>query len=102
MKSQNKKKKNSQSGQTAVEYILVMAAVITATVGVIKYMKSSEFIYKNITKPMISYLRFNYKYGDPNALGWDEMASGGPRKHIQISKPSTGKTFRLFKPKRAS
>lgn len=94
----NRRRRNAKNerGQTIVEYILVMSLVVGLLVGVMSYLKKSEFIFKNFTAPMLSYLRFNYKYGDPSALGWDEI--GGPRKHIQISKPSSGRTFRLFKP----
>ncbi len=87
---------SNQSGQSMVEYLLVTAVVVLITLGVFTLMENTEYIYKNLTSPLVAYLKFNYKYGDRNASGWDEGA--GPRRHIQISRPNQGQSFRIFIP----
>jgi hypothetical protein len=89
-----KRRRNKQSGQTMIEYVLMLLITVSMVTFVYKWLKSSEFFYKNITRPMIAQLRYNYKYGDPVAQGWDE---GAPKKHIEIPKPD-GQTFRIFTP----
>ena len=91
-----KKTLKNQEGQTMLEYILMLFLIVGVVVGVIKWLKSSEFFFKKISQPMMSYLRYNYKYGDPTARGWDE---GGAKKHVQISVPD-GQTFRMFVPRK--
>lgn len=86
-----------QEGQTVVEYLLVMSVVITGVLLVLGKLKRDQWFFKNISEPLVKHITYNYKYGDPGAQGWDE---GQPNKHIQISKPGDGKTFRLFQPKR--
>jgi hypothetical protein len=77
-----------------VEYILVMAVVVTALVAVIGRLKQSQFFFKRFTEPLVKHITYNYKYGDPRAQGWDE---GNPRRHIQIQEPQ-GQTFKMFQP----
>lgn len=84
----------NQSGQSMVEYILVMAIVVTAIVVILGQMKKNEFFFKRFTEPLVKHLAYNYKYADPKAQGWDE---GTPNSHIQIQEPQ-GRTFRLFQP----
>jgi Flp pilus assembly pilin Flp len=86
----------SQRGQTMVEYLLVMFVVVSAIVVVIGKLKQNEFFFKKFTEPLVKHITFNYKYGDPRAMGWDE---GNPRLHIQIQEPE-GQTFRMFQPDR--
>ncbi len=86
-------KKRKNSGQTTVEYILVMAVVVMMVIMVMSYLKKSQYLYKHLASPLVGYIRYNYKYADPQAQGWDE---GSPRRHIQISTPNDGSTFRLF------
>lgn len=85
---------SGQSGQALVEYILVTFLVITMLAISFKWFKRSEYFFKNITKPVVAHIRYNYKYGDPTAQGWDE---GEAKKHIEIVHPE-GQTFRLFTP----
>jgi hypothetical protein len=87
------KKKKNQSGQSITEYILVMLVIVGLISFVMKWMKTNEFFFKNVTQPMVSYLRFNYKYGDQNALGFDEQ---NPRRHILMT-PSGG-NIKIFVP----
>ncbi len=84
----------NQKGQSMVEYILVMAIVVTAIVVILGQMKKNEFFFKRFTEPLVKHLAYNYKYADPKAQGWDE---GSPNSHIQIQEPQ-GRTFRLFQP----
>lgn len=79
-----------------LEYMLVMCVIVGAMLLLLKLLKDSQFFYKKITKPLVSHIVYNYKYGDPRAQGWDE---GTPKLHIQISRPNEGQTFRLFQPK---
>ena len=88
----------NQSGQSMVEYLLVTGVVIALILGVFTILENTEFIYNKLTKPLVAFLKYNYKYGDQNALGWDE--GGGPRKHVQISRPNEGSSFRIFIPDR--
>lgn len=83
-----------QSGQSTVEYLLLMFVVVVAIVMVMGRMKESQFFYKRFTEPLVRHVVYNYKYGDPRAQGWDE---GTPRLHIQIQEPA-GQTFRMFQP----
>ena len=87
---------SGQSGQTMVEYILLTAVIVLGIILFFALLRDAEFIWKRLSEPVIGYIKYNYKYGDPNALGWDE--GGGPRKHIQIAQPNAGQTFRIFLP----
>jgi hypothetical protein len=89
-----KKILKNQKGQSIVEYVLVMAIVVTAIIFVLGKMKKSEFFFKRFTEPLVKHLAYNYKYAEPSAQGWDE---GTPNAHIQIQEPQ-GRTFRLFQP----
>jgi len=89
-----KKKKNKENGQTAVEYILLTFVILSLIMFVMRQFTDREYFFKNLTGPLVSYLRYNYKYADPTATGWDE--GNNPKRHIQISQPNNGQTFRLF------
>lgn len=93
-----KKYLREKRGQAILEYVLITTVVLAALLTAVNKLKKSEYFFKNITAPIVSYLQYNYKYADASALGWDE--SGGPRKHIQISKPNASQTFRMFRPER--
>lgn len=86
----------NQRGQTIIEYVLVMAVVVSAIMLIMGKLKQSQFFFKKFTEPLVKHMTYNYKYGDPRAQGWDE---GQPRLHIQISQPQ-GATFRMFQPDR--
>lgn len=90
-------KRGRESGQTMVEYVLIMFVVVTAMVFILGQLKKNEFFYKKVTEPLVKHITYNYKYGDPSAQGWDE---GNPKKHLQISRPGEGQTFRLFQPRK--
>lgn len=82
-----------QEGQTMVEYLLLTTVIVTLVVVMFRLFGARELIFGRITKPLVAYLKYNYKYGDRKALGWDE---GNPRNHIQISEPNRGENFRIF------
>jgi hypothetical protein len=88
------KGKRRQSGQSIIEYVLVLCAVVGAILFVLAKLKESNYFYKRLTEPLVRHMVYNYKYADPSAQGWDE---GTARNHIQIQQP-TGVTFRLFQP----
>jgi hypothetical protein len=79
-----------------MEYMLVLLAIVSGILILMGLLKKSNFFYKKVTEPLVKHITYNYKYGDPNAQGWDE---GSPKLHIQISRPNEGQTFRLFQPK---
>ena len=85
-----------QSGQSMVEYILLTGVIVIGVGILFALLKAREFFFNKITKPIFAYIKYSYKYGDKDALGWDE--GGTPRKHIQISQPNEGQNFRLFLP----
>jgi hypothetical protein len=89
-------KRKKESGQSTLEYVLVMAVVVGAVITLLGLLKKNQYFFKNVASPLVSYLRYNYKYADPAAQGWDE---GNPQKHIQISTPNDAATFRLFRGK---
>lgn len=88
--------RGDQRGQSVVEYLLVLAVIVSAVLLVLKLLKDSDYFYKHFTQPLVSHITYNYKYADPKAQGWDE---GSPKAHIQIARPNEGQTFRLFQPK---
>lgn len=81
-----------------VEYLLLTGVVILAIIGVFTILQQRDYFFTRITSPLYSFLKFNYKYADKDALGWDEAGSGGPRRHIQMSQPNEGQNFKLFLP----
>lgn len=83
----------NQRGQTMVEYLLLTAVIMTLVVVMFRLFSARELIYGRITRPIVAYLKYSYKYGDRKALGWDE---GNPKNHIQISEPNRGQTFKIF------
>ncbi len=83
-----------QSGQSMLEYVLLLFLITASAAFALKWFKNNEFFFNNITKPLVAHIRYNYKYGDPVAQGWDE---GEAKKHIQIRYPD-GQNFRLFTP----
>lgn len=88
----------NERGQSVVEYILMMGLIVTIVMVLFGQMKKNQFFFNKFTKPIVSHMIYNYKYGDPAAQGWDE---GNPRKHIQISQPNANATFRLFQPEKS-
>jgi len=94
------RRRPNQKGQAVLEYILLSAIIMGMVFLVLGRLKSGDYFFKNFTAPLVQYLKFNYKYGDQNALGWDESDTGGPRRHIQISTPNDGQTFRMFIPRK--
>ena len=96
-----KKRKLGQKGQAIVEYILVMAVIITLLIVAMQYLRNSEYFFKNLTSPMVAYMRYSYKYGDQKAQGWDET---NPTRHIIMNNGDTDeggspKNFKFFIPK---
>ena len=92
-----RKHSNKESGQSMMEYILVVFLVVTAVLFAFGWLRERDFIFKQIAAPVVAFIKYNYKYGDKDALGWDEPR--GPKKHAQISKPDPdGSNFRIFIP----
>ena len=90
--------RSRQAGQTLIEYMLMVFVIIVGVLSVFALFEEKEFFFKRLTSPMVGFIKYNYKYGLPDALGWDE---GSPKKHIQIQRPNpSGTNFRLFFPAR--
>lgn len=86
-----------QSGQTMVEYMLLTFIVVVIISALFMVLKEREALFKAITAPAVAYIKYGYKYGDKDALGWDE---GNPRKHVQQSaSQNDSRNFRLFLPR---
>lgn len=83
-------------GQAVLEYILVTAIIVGIMVLAMGRWRNQDYFFKNFVSPIVQYLKYNYKYADDRTLGWDE--SSAPKRHIQISEPNDGETFRMFIP----
>ena len=88
---------HNEKGQSILEYVLTLFVVVMAIIVIVSQLKKKQFFFKTVVSPLVKHITYNYKYADPSAQGWDE---GTPKKHIQISKPNEGNTFRLFQPTR--
>ncbi len=88
-----------ESGQTIVEYILVSGVIVIAILALFQLFRDREYFFNELTSPAVYYLKFNYKYGHRDALGWDEVDLGGPRKNIlQTTGTADSRNFHLYKP----
>lgn len=88
----------NQAGQAVLEYTLITAVLLGILLLVLGRFKQQDFFFKTFTAPIVQYLKYNYKYADAAALGWDEINSGGPRRHIEVVQPNAGNTFKIFIP----
>ena len=83
----------NHSGQSLIEYVLLLFIVLTAVLFSFGWLRERDYIFKQVAEPVVGFIKYNYKY----ALGWDEVK--GPKKHVQISKPDPDNSnFRIFIP----
>ncbi len=79
-----------RSGQTVVEYVLLMGIMILMTTLLVRYLPPTFARLEKLVKD--KYLA-SYRYGDPLTKGWDE---GGPTLHPRAYEPG-GRNFRIFR-----
>ncbi len=60
-----------QSGQTTIEYILMLSIIVSLFVGLSKFMKDSD-IGSKILKPITDDYRRAYQFGGTNVKGLDQ------------------------------
>ena len=78
-----------QSGQAIMEYILMVMIVVICWGVVYRTLRHSD-IPDKLAKPIREDFARAYKYGHPQARGWDE---GRPSKHVRIEESDN---FRLY------
>lgn len=81
--------KTSQSGQSALEYILLMAIIATVAIGFMRALNETRFV-DVLARPIKQDFARAYQYGSPRVVGFDE---GGPENHPRVN--SSG-NFRIF------
>lgn len=82
-------KLSNRSGQTTVEYILLLSIVIGIFVAVSGFLKKNKMVDK-LAKPVVQDYRRAYQFGTPEAKGVD---SEEVEKHPRVT---TGNNFRIF------
>jgi len=85
------------SGQSALEYILLVAIVSVISLGALRLLNQWGVMGK-VLNPLATNYAMTYKYGDPRATGFDE---GGPNAHYPkgtMAVSSTGSTRMFINP----
>lgn len=87
-----KESRPQQGGQAVLEYVLLFSIVASVFVVIIQAM---PFILAKLEKPIKEKFVFAYKYGHPEACGYEDPppCSGTPKKHPRYYLPDN---FRLF------
>ena len=79
----------SRAGQTTVEYILLIAIVVSLFAIVARVFKDRH-IAENLASPLDKKFKYAYQYGSPDARGPDD---GGAQNHPRVV---GGNNFRIF------
>lgn len=85
----------SRSGQTTVEYILLISIILTGASLVYKGLEKLN-LSSRFKKPISGEFARAYRYGHPQAKGYEDgedYNSGGPDMHPRID---GGNNFRIF------
>jgi len=80
---------SDESGQTVIEYILLLS-IITAAFVVVSKGLTRAGLTRMLMRPLQENFARAYQYGHPEALGYDD---GGPKKHPRAQGENS---FRLF------
>jgi hypothetical protein len=80
----------NESGQAIIEYILLLATVVSVYVTVASWANSFG-LAKKLTAPITKDFANTYQYGDPKAAGFDKDT---PKRHPRIV--DCEECFRLF------
>ena len=89
------KRRDSQSGQAVIEYILLLSIVVIASVLLKNFLQKQTFSTKLIDNLKNEFAR-SYRYGHPMAKGFDNDApysKDGPSMHPRIVESGN---FRIF------
>lgn len=89
-----RRSKKSESGQTTIEYVLLLAIVVGFFVTLMTAFKSFG-LQRKLMAPLQGSFARTYQYGHPEALGYDD---GGPKRHPRAAQTGNG-NFRIFTPK---
>jgi hypothetical protein len=81
----------NQSGQATLEYILLIAAIVTG-VMLVSQKLSDLNLAARLTAPVTGSFAKTYRYGHPKAKGYDD---GGPQYHPRATDKG-GNNFRIF------
>lgn len=88
-----KQLRRNQSGQSTVEYILLLGIVSSLFVIAMKGMRGLN-LPNLITKPLQTDFAHAYQYGHPKAKGFGE--DGGPSYHPRFDTGGSENNFRIF------
>lgn len=85
---------NKKSGQSLIEYVLMMFIIASAAFLLFGPMKN---LLALMEKPLRQEYRRAYKYGDPKACGYndptDDLCDGEPKRHPRIYAPDNFRTW---------
>ena len=79
----------TESGQAVTEYMLLLLVILLIFIGVLRVLKGRD-LAAGLTAPIRKDFARAYKYGHPQAQGFDE---GTPQKHVRIEDSGN---FRLY------
>ncbi len=82
--------REDQSGQAVIEYILLLATIVSVYFTVANWVQSFGLAAK-LTAPISKNFAATYQFGDPKAAGFD---SETPKRHPRIE--DCDECFRLF------
>ena len=71
----------NESGQTTVEYIVILGAIALMGLALINGLVGNQF-QARLLAPLNSTFKYAYQYGHPGALGFDDK--DGPKKHPRV------------------
>lgn len=80
-----------ERGQAVVEYVLLLAVTLVFFLVVTRGMIALK-IEERLMRPLSQKYARAYRYGHPDALGYED---GGPKKHPRAIAPGT-ESFRIF------
>ena len=85
------KDRKSESGQTTIEYALLIALLMGFFVILMNFVKESQIV-ERLARPLVEEFQKTYQYGHPNVKGFDDR--GGPENHPRAS--NNANNFRIF------
>ncbi len=95
MKTKLMRRKKSQSGQTALEYVLMLATVVGFFMLVARGI-GSWGLQQKMLAPLNDKFAKVYKNGRVDAMGYDELTGGGPTNHPRARSSRGTGNFRIF------
>lgn len=86
-------KRDAQSGQSVLEYVLLLVVIAGLGGLIMAYMPQT---FERLEAPIRKNFKYTYQYGAPDACGFgdtDPPCTGTPKNHIRYN---TGGNFRMF------